>query len=706
MSMLHNTVSIGAGGTFTLQGKTAGTLANLYVGYQDCNTTNVTTGTLDLTNASEATLQLDKLYVGYKTELESSDPQRRTAASEGLLILGDNATVEANEIWIGYKNLASIPPADSSKYTRGKLTMGGTSTVETDVLHLGNNKNDMILSYSYLELEGESQFTVNNGAYFYDNIDLTMSGSSQMLINHGTATQTMDMYADMKMILSENAKFTIDGSTASKKNQIRGYLYSRMGGNSQFLLKGDSYLTQHAIFLLGGNALFDVEGNMEFHAGDVIIKETDQADVEKRGTLYFSAVSNARYHIDGNLTSYGQNAFSITAEDTAAGYAMHITGDATFDSTQHLQTTYTVQTDGTLVKTGETNLTGKSIEFNAEKGTTYIAGNTTVKGTLDLNVTGGKFWTGGNTTVTGVLDLDISDGIFQTTDLILNAEGDSTTHVDVTVTGGLLQVEHAYRDNVGGGITFNIDLAGGKVIAQTVGVQEGQPVTIEGERPFATLNFHGGTLVVDVLGSDHTPYYLDQTVHTYGTSTDLVSVLSPGDDGKYGSTTIVGKTYSDDTQHAYNIADGTIRLDMGTHGRDNLIVVGSMQMSNAAFDIHVSGSVPISGFEEKDGETIAFVTLATATEFYKGDGSQLFPGDFAAGEIAQFNWVGDDTQWRYYISELITPETSPSSSGQYELRAYRIARPDEIPEPGTLTLMLLGLVFLEWKYRKCSPISG
>ncbi|MDO4570342.1 MAG: PEP-CTERM sorting domain-containing protein, partial [Planctomycetia bacterium] len=254
-------------------------------------------------------------------------------------------------------------------------------------------------------------------------------------------------------------------------------------------------------------------------------------------------------------------------------------------------------------------------------------------------------------------------------------------------------------DIVGDGIAFNLKQAGGKIVAETVGVQEGQELHFTGSRPVATLNFYGGTLVVNTLGSEHTPYYLDQSVHTYDGKSGLDSILSPGDDGTYGSTTIVGKVYSTDTRHAYNIADGTIHLDMSSTHRDSLAVLGSMNMNNATFEIQVSGSVPISGYTEKNDKMIEFVTLATATEFYSGnetDGYTLFTGDGKAAfsDVATFSWLGDDdgSTWDYYIASV--------DSG-YELRAFRDANPAAIPEPSTLVLMFFGFVaLLVWRRAK------
>lgn len=696
LTFWHNTVSIRETtegenvATFTLQGKEEGTKANLYIGYQDCDTGNIATGTLDLSNASQATLLLDELYIGFKSEQRESS-QRRTAASEGLLVLGNNATLTANKIQIAYKELTNIPKSSENKLTRGKLKMGGTSTVTTDELHLGNSDNNLLLTYSYLDLSGNSQFLVNNGATFYDNISIKMSDNANMTIHQGAAAQVLNMYANLKMHLSDNTRFIIDGSISETLNQINGYAYVNMGDTSQFLMKGNSSLTQDAIFFLGDQSLYHIEGNMVFQAGDVIIitKPSESGESEstdpKRGQLSFSTTSEARIHIDGNLTSKGQNVFYIASDDSSQGLAMHITGNATFDSTIHTEVTYTVDSTGVLQKTGERILTDKQIEFNAENGTTQIDGDTTVTGKLNIEVTGGTF---------------------RTRDLIVNGKSGINAAVNITVMEGLLDVRDAYRDQIGSGIDFKLVLAGGrvdqnghvaqaKVKAQNIGFQEDESQSIHS---VTTLHFYGGTLVVEKLGSDYTPYYLDQSVHTYNDSECTYSILSPGDNGTYGSTTITGKTYTTDGQHTYNIANGTIQLDLSSNGRDNLTVLGSMNMTNATFDIHVNGSV-LLGLDEKDGEMIAYITLVSAEEFYKNGEVVSFTGDFENGDFADFKWTGDDTEWKYYISPLQT--SGLSSSGLYELRAYRSARTDEVPEPSTMTLMFLGIaVMIHFSYRK------
>lgn len=714
MNYLHNIVSIretesgNNTSSFTLQGKEGeGSNANLYIGYQECDTSNIATGTLNLSNASKATLSLNDLYIGYKKE--GATGQNRTGASEGLLILGNNADLTANKITIAHKEIVRT---SASKTTIGKLEMGGKSTVETGFLELGNSSSKLLLSSSYIEMNGGT-FTVNKGAKFYDHINIAMKGGSFTINNEENPAEVpLKMYAQLKLNLSHGAAFTVEDTnimTPGKMDLQGSSEITVRGEGTEFSILGNYSLKWNSTVEVTDDGYYLVGGDTTLQAGNFNWGSLDVSEVTKineNGTIKFTANNSAEIMMGNNLVANGEVAIVIgTAGNSKDNTLMMIAGNATFDSTKHeYYDNLSKDSSGNIVipDTPAGYVSGKKITFDVNSGVCYIVGDTTATGILDINVTGGTF---------------------QTTDLIVNGIVDGNGNpiqdesgenikgiVNVTVTGGEMILEHAYRDVIGGGIDFTLLQTGGTIIAKTVGVQKGQETHVSGTRPYATLDFRGGKLVVETLGSEHTPYYLDQSNHTYDRESGLVSVLSPGDTGTYGTTTIVGKVYRTDTRHAYNIADGTIHLDMGSGGRDSLTVLGSMNMKNATFEIQVNGSMPIDGIVKKGDEMIAYVTLATATEFYSDDetdGYKLFTGDGKAAfdGVANFEWSGDDdgTEWNYYISPL---QTSSDSSTYYELRAYRKARADEVPEPGTITLMLLGFAALVGYCRHCSRNRG
>ncbi|MDO4570015.1 MAG: PEP-CTERM sorting domain-containing protein [Planctomycetia bacterium] len=664
--------------TFTLGGE-SGDKTNLYIAYQNCDTTNVATGTLDLTNTASATLTLGELRIGYKTEDEVA--QGRRGGGEGLLNLGDNTTLTADSIKIAYKSSERIPPV-GQKVTQGALIVGENSTVTTGTLELGSKDNRYLVTNSYITMTG-GEFTVQNGATFGDNISIDASNGSVFTINRGTAADALNMYADLKIVL-EDSQFVIDGGGADgTAAHMEGYNQITVAGDSLFKVIGDSEISRSSYVRVGDTGKYEIHGDMSFKAGDVRMSGTasggtnigDSGDTD--GQTTFVTTAQGSVYIDGNFSATGQTLFNVNASDGETGSpAFHITGDASFNSTLHEQISLVVN-DGVVV--GDPtyqNVSGKEIAFWIDKGTCQIDGHTIVTGNVEIVVNGGAL---------------------KTNDMVFNGSDDETTYARVLVTDGLLKFNDSHRGNVGMGMGMNLtlELVGGTVEANSIGVRTSTDTPLPAARPVATFNFYGGELIVETLGSAVLPYYLDQSVHTYteGTETlsDLKSVLSPGGEA-VGKTTIVGKTFSRDNYHTYNVVDGEIRLDMAIGGRDELIVLGSMNMKNAHFNIQVSGDVPIKR-DEKDGYAIDFVTLATAEEFYTldaaGSFAQLSEGDISPESgIVTFSWTGDDTDWSYYIAKV--NGTDFANGTGYELRAYTVS----IPEPTSIGLMALGSVVL------------
>ncbi|MDO4551753.1 MAG: hypothetical protein Q4C96_10945 [Planctomycetia bacterium] len=691
MAYLHNEVTcrLDENGEktaiFNLGGKAEGTRANLYIGYQNIDTSNVATGTLDLSNVASANLYLDKLYIGYKTE--SSIGLERAGGSEGTLILS-NATVDANEIHLAYKEATRIPTT-GERVTRGLLEMTN-SVVRTDTLKLGDVNNVNLISHAYMDMT-DSTLTVDNGVEFADNINFTAT-NSKITIHQGTATTAVYMYADFNLQL-QDSEFNINtaGETASSvedAGHFEGYVNMVLGGDSLLKIDGNTKISRHSWVRVGDTSRYEIHGDMEFVAGDVVINEVN-SDGEiintttKTGQITFNTVSEGSILIDGNYISRGQTLFSVNSEVTSSSIpTLEITGNAIFNSFDH--EILTVEMKNRVIDPAAGVITydrTKPIALWLERGSVKV---------------------GGDMEVTGNLTFEMNGGSFTAADVILNGTEYGVANVIFLITDGTYLVNNLQRGEVGVGITLDMKMVGGKLTANSIGAQD-EPLATDA-RPTANLHFLGGTMVFTELGSEYTPYFLDQSVHTYEGVTDLKSYLSPGDNGKYGSTTITGNTYSevkDDAgliyKHTYDIRNGTIRLDLSAHARDELVVLGSMNMNDANFDIYVNGTLSLTGLDIKDGKKIGYVTLAFAEEFYTADGTDdqgkdLFTqlqGDILPDSgVANFSWMSDHTDWLYYITPVAATETRAAG---YELRAFTENFHAFVPEPSTAALFVFGV---------------
>lgn len=766
-----NVVSLRDGGsntTFTLNGMAGeGSLAHLLVGYSDCSTNNVSYGMLDLTNANSVNMALDEFIIGMKLEQTVGVSQTnllRRGGSVGVVKLGDHATVTANVLQMGYKEATNIS-VDEDRMTRGTLEFGGDSTVTVNHLYTGNSSNLNLIGHANINMNGGT-LTVKDGVRFYDNVNFTMDGGTVVIdkIKNGTSegspvgdtggnvapaeqTDALQMYANLKLNISNQGKFTVNGSVNTNTAlELGGYYDFNVNGGGNLTFNGDVHLANRLDVIVGEDSVpegstaieskVEVTGKMTLQAGDVKVvgtvwgpgssTETVEMNRMEVGTAYMHVKEGGVVKIDKGLDTKGNADIKID------GGLLDVKGDITMDATAQnymkinldkgtsgSDNGYTMRwnvsknywerlvvTDGKsdwVQATGDdvpefedwyTNLSNSatmSVNYGEREPSVNLApGETLMPETVtdeetakeyltrktEFHVTGdGICLLEGNLNATGELNMTTSgEGVISGENLYLKG----TT--ETTIGGKFFQ----FRDVLRTGTDFiNLDINGGITSFRTIGNDANE------SSETGDISFTGGTLSVGQMGTPTAKLNLIQS--GLGTNFDPVDQnhaqkgysydYKTGEidvNGKYGASIIYGD---------YSILDeGNIWLDLGHFGRDNITVLGKMTMSNANLIIRVEGGVPIDGFEVRGDETIAYVTLLTAEEFIG-----ISENSFDSINIA---WSGDvdESEWSYYISPLQTNSLSPT--GVYELRAYRTARADEVPEPATWGMLLTGAVSL------------
>ncbi|MDO4575587.1 MAG: hypothetical protein Q4D98_10295 [Planctomycetia bacterium] len=750
--------------TITLTGKTS-EMANLYVGYQNCDTNNMAHGTLDLRNAAAVNMTLDKFVIGKKTEQVAA--ANRTGGSQGYVYLGDNATVTANVIELGHKEESKIP--ESGKQTSGTLDFGGNSRIITQQLLLGNYANFNMIAQSNINMDG-GFLTVTKGASFQDNISLNIrqtdanTQNGVMTIHRDESdpgSAAITQYATMDVCVSNNGKLIVDGdwnagSIVDTTNEYAGYTNLNIQSGGAVEVNGTlSMLRQNAAYVDGGT--FRVNGDAYLASQGVTIwsqydpeTKTYSGDSSTKGGYAILSVTNGKLQIGNetmmtgedqevnHLYAYGEMDFSIGENGV-----MELDGNLVLDSTQHTKVNVAVK-DGVFVGgsrseavksyTRYDNQTGDEVlvqsNFTVNGGTCHVAGDIVSTGFTKILIQDGEL-VGNNLAITGGCDFEVSGGKFIMNDM----------HRVAGITGS--DVPEGYNT-----VTFKI--SGGEVVANRV---YGDYVNTPDEA--ASVQFSRGTLGINMFGAE-----LESGVNHYNLIQDAAGdastcLLSPGLKGTADATVILGK---------YTMIRGTIQMDMQAGKADQLIVLSKMTIGAPTDNILTlddTGGVAISGYYRNGDVRYEYVTLMTAEQFNDLDAVDLITGEANADGLMTYQWASEATQDTQEVvtlnqenatanislalmnetlentqlfgdsttetnrlySEIVSGEwhykvvqsTIQNTNGDYlnELIAYRTtSTPETItPEPSAILLLLTGLIFQricqnDGKRRKEKPLSA
>lgn len=169
------------GGTVTLDGKTTGALANLRIGYNTAaNTGDVSHGLVDFSNASEVTMNLNALTIGYNDQTSNTNAVN-TRYTTGELKLGENATVTAQSVTLGTFNAANTNKnsvqgtlsfsGDTKITVAGTITMGQDSTLSHSTINMAGGA----LLAERMTMAGNATFNWTGGVLGVDAVDFALT---------------------------------------------------------------------------------------------------------------------------------------------------------------------------------------------------------------------------------------------------------------------------------------------------------------------------------------------------------------------------------------------------------------------------------------------------------------------------------------------------------------------------------------------------
>ena len=226
--------SEGVGGAFTLTGQNGGK-ADLCIAYNDnVPTANTSYGTLDLSNASQVTMNLDELYITRRTNADYPNDKRDSAAV-GTLKLGNNASVLVNTILMSRKDLPTAALKTNPQIATSTIELGGTSEIKATRLLMGNawgyNQNGVLLEYalsnSTINLSDNARLLVsdaeaNGSGYFSSRGEVTITGNKNYT-GDGSQIQVQSLWVGFNPDSISAEKYSIKTHfTASGKSMSIG----------------------------------------------------------------------------------------------------------------------------------------------------------------------------------------------------------------------------------------------------------------------------------------------------------------------------------------------------------------------------------------------------------------------------------------------------------------------------------------------------
>ncbi len=654
---LASTLTARTGAAFTLDGYGSVTVngteysvpyANLAIAREDASTTGTvdTVAQVDLTNTSSAVLNLGVLDIAVGATQDEG-------VIAGQFNLGDNATVTAYEINMSRHNTTGalntnfsgliLGDPNSTDSTGSKITIqAGTITTlnnssdntpeVTTATYAGNLNmgSDAVTTISHLHLYHNSEIDVAN--------QITIKGQG-FLDLHGNSVLTAKTADFGTSSVNSTTKVTIDHSTFT-------------------LGTAGTTIPTDPVLVINGDATCTVNGGKHIVYGDSLMgKENDSTS-----SITISVSNGGEYTSTGKLTVNGLA--NVTLNDTSSMKVDQLIGATGADTTTSDETSH-------LTLNGTSHLQTRNISVTADTTSTQAF----------------------------KIDMTVKDNA------LLEV-------IDVDGAGTLSGAD---------GVTLTV--SGGRLIADKIDVPTG--ATTKGD-----IVFTGGTMSISQLGSSSSAG-LGLTVHQQGTSVFSPGYASPTADNPSVSNYNVGDEVFKGMSKIYGnyiLDSGTIKLDINTAiDRDNINVFGENGLAstvsgkfelgtgaNAKINIstgegfftNVADGGYMTGYEvvTRDGNTFieavfSVPLLYSDQGFFLGDSlTAIALGE--AGEADATAWGQAHIDWgEYFLSDeaiydvLATSTISDDTTlPAYVLRAKLIRYVQEVPEPATWLLLILGCI--------------
>ncbi|MCL4204889.1 MAG: autotransporter-associated beta strand repeat-containing protein, partial [Pirellulaceae bacterium] len=175
-------MDIVAGGTLELTGKAGAGTGTLTIGQRATSTSFRSSGTMDLSGASNVDIQVDQIRIGVV------DNQGGTGDSKGTLILGDTNLIDAKTIVVSESEMWLNQP-------QSVVRLGADNTIKVDSFTIGGSRGDGLVNFraagGTLNLTGSTGAAAN---LFIGNcvLQTTNTTRGEMNLNGGTFNATLD----------------------------------------------------------------------------------------------------------------------------------------------------------------------------------------------------------------------------------------------------------------------------------------------------------------------------------------------------------------------------------------------------------------------------------------------------------------------------------------------------------------------------------